>query len=205
MTDNEPEVQEVQEQAQPRPDAPGARILKITSILLIIFGGIMLIYNLWAWGGYILSTGIELVTSIISGAFIIFFFIAIPLFIHFLLMTTFITLPVLQIIAGITGKRNYHNIEESGRLLDLGRITLFVAIVYSIIQFIYFGRFFFSDLRFVISLLPFLPAAYVLRHLGGALFFVLRVAAGLALPIAYMYGTHKNLKAWKKRKEKLAM
>ena len=189
MSDNnEQNTQEV----QALPEAPGARILRVASILFIVFGGIGLLYNLWAFGGYLLSTAIELITSIISGAFIIFFFIAIPLFIHFLLMTTFITLPVLQIIAGITGKRNYHNIEESGRLLDLGRITLFVAIVYSITQLIYFGRFFFSDLRFVINLLPFLSTASVLTYFGRALFFVLRIAANLALPLLYLHGARKN-------------
>ena len=181
MTGSEPEVQEVQ--AQEHPHAPGARILKVTSILLIVYGSlafVALVEPVFSgWGYFFLFLARQVFEAFVIDTFIFgasfFFNMAIPLLAALLLTSLFVILPVLQICIGMIGKRNCHNIEKAGRLRNVGKVTLAVTILYCITLW---------------------------GHLGWTLFFMMITVISLATPIAYMYGAQKNLKAWK---EKLAM
>ena len=152
MTDNsEPNTQEVQ--AQPRPEAPGGGILKVTGILFTVLGGI--------W--FIFASLFIIDRSLRGGILTMGFITYMPILI----------LPTFYIFTGIVGIKYCNNIEKAGWLLAVGIPHLILAFVF-IIPMILIGIM--PNLMNVVSLI---------------------------LPIAYLYGAYKNLKAWKK--EKLAM
>ena len=158
MTDNnELNAQEV----QPRPDAPGRVMLKVTGILSIVVGSIWcVIVSLAVWIG--ITTGMIQAEGV---------YMVIGLFIATIIYAAF---PALLIIMGIIGVKNCNNIEKANTLRVLGVVSLVVGVIFSATLLGIFATF---NLLFIIVL-------------------------SLILPVVYLYGAQKNLKAWK---EKLAM
>ena len=90
-------------------DAPGKRILQATSILLIVFGGFVLIDGVWVFRFFLWNFAQDpLFRSDFLSTFDILFIIFLIFF------------PVLHILAGIAGIKNCNNTEKAGKLRGLG-------------------------------------------------------------------------------------
>ena len=111
MTGNsELNTQEVQ--AQPRPDAPGRKMLKVTGMLLLIFGCISFSLNYLAMNNFLTGRG---------------FFRGSTFEIVFMLIVSMLA-SAFQVYAGAIGTSYCNNVEKAGRLWAAG-IILLVALV----------------------------------------------------------------------------
>ena len=143
------------QEVQVSPAAPGRKILKVTSILLIVFGSIGFVFYSFLVGRYL------------------FYFLLIDTFGGIISSLITWLYPVFQIFTGIIGIKNCNNIEKAKRLRAVGIAHFVVVFIFALQSVLIMG-------------------------IASTLF---AAAIILALPIIYLYGVQKNLKANKEKAE----
>ena len=149
-------------------NAPGEGILLVTSVFFLIRGGVLIVRDLPNWSGWPLLMSV--IQILRAGASTISFSAVLLIVAIFLITALAVFSNVLPAVLGIIGIKNRRNILNAKKLMVWGIVYVAAYGLFGIANMILGGA--------------------VETDWSGS-------AIRLAFAIGYIYGAHKNFKAWK--------
>ena len=154
--------------------APGRKMLRVVSIVSIIYGCFGVVSQLLFIGPILLFGDNHPQITLSDNLFRV---------------ASAVVISVFQILVGLIGVKNCNNIEKAAMLRVAGAIYLIVFIVFPIVFFVAFPIAVVADTAVTEV---FIPVIRLSNLIGSAIVAV--------LPIIYLRGAQKNLRAWREKR-----